>query len=488
MKRLVSHRLLVVMLTLSVALIGLTGKVTSGGASIWRKDSVTTPVQPLSPRLAALLRELQSGNRGALETFWQEVAKRCTPLVEPTPDTPHYLYVTFLWRGKKDTRNVIVNAFDENNQLADPGFLAQATMTLLPDSDVWYRTYRLRDDARFSYRISPNDALTLLSTLKPEEQSKRLGTLQADPFNPHHYQSRNGDSSVVELPHAPPQPWIEPLPGVPKGKVEEIKFKSTILNNERPVWVYTPPGYKTGGQPYHLLVTFDGITYVTKASEGGVSLPTTLNNLLARGKLSPMVAVMIGNAPGARIKELWYHEPFNNFLAKEIIFWVRRHYHVTSNPQQTVVAGLSLGGGAALFAGFRHSEIFGNVISQSGGYMYRQTPEEMSPLIRPGQPFNEEDFPDSEWLTRQIATKPTVWLRVYLEAGLLEDLHYQVELPRFAYPSLILATRHLRDVLQAKGYSTFYNEYNGPHETLNWRGTLADGLLALLGKEQRAAK
>jgi enterochelin esterase family protein len=432
----------------------------------------------LSPRLIALQKDLSAGNRAALESFWQEVTKQGTPLVEPTPDKHNFLYVTFLWRGNQETKNVVVITLDQT-QLANARFFAHARMAHLPDSDVWYQTYRLRNDARFSYRISPNDALTLLPDLNPEAQAKRLATLQADPLNPRHYQSRNGDTSVVELPKAPPQPWIKRLPGVPTGQVEETTFKSAILNNERQVWVYTPPGYKTTGQPYHLFVTFDGEIY-----REGVPTPTILDNLLARGLLPPVVAVMIGNAPGARLRELWYSEQFNECLVKEILPWVKRQYRVTADPKRTVVAGLSLGGGASLFAGFRHPEIFGNVISQSGGNMYRQTREEMFPPFYQGQLFQEEEFPESEWLTRQIGMKPKQALRVYLEAGLLEDLEWQGKLARFAHPSLILATRHLRDVLQAKGYRVFYHEFNGGHETLSWRGTLADGLVALIGKGQ----
>ncbi len=469
----------------ALILIGLLGGSTWKSPTTWAaypaQAPTAPPEPPLSPGLAALLKDLQMGNRAALETFWRDVAKQGTPLVEPTSDKSNYLYVTFLWRGTEATKNVVVNTLDQNNQLADVRFFAQAQMTLLPNSDVWYRTYRLRNDARFSYRLSPNDALTLLPDLNPEEQAKRLTTLQADPLNPRHYQSRNGDASIVELPYASPQPWIKPLPNVPAGKIEETTFKSTILNNERPVWIYTPPGYRTSGQSYHLLVTFDGPTYVGKNPSESVPLPTIIDNLLARKHLPPVVAVMIGNAPGARISELWYHESLVEFLVKELVPWVRQHYHVTTNPQQTVVAGLSLSGGASLFAGFRHPEIFGNVISQSGGHMYRQTREELFQPLQRGQLFSDEDFPESEWLTRQIATNPKANLRVYLEAGLLEDLQWQGQPPRFAYPSLILATRHLRDVLQAKGYTVFYNEYNGAHEGLSWRGSLGDALIALIG-------
>ena len=43
--------------------------------------------------------------------------------------------------------------------------------------------------------------------------------------------------------------------------------------------------------------------------------------------------------------------------------------------------------------------------------------------------------------------------------------------------------RHIRNVLQAKGYDVHYAEFPGGHDYLCWRGTLAEGLLVLIGKE-----
>ena len=39
----------------------------------------------------------------------------------------------------------------------------------------------------------------------------------------------------------------------------------------------------------------------------------------------------------------------------------------------------------------------------------------------------------------------------------------------------------MRDILQAKGYTVHYEEYNGRYDHICWQGTLSDGLVALLG-------
>ncbi len=40
---------------------------------------------------------------------------------------------------------------------------------------------------------------------------------------------------------------------------------SFLLENEREIWVYTPPGYSASTGPLPLLVLFDGFTYVNAA-------------------------------------------------------------------------------------------------------------------------------------------------------------------------------------------------------------------------------
>ena len=124
------------------------------------------------------------------------------------------------------------------------------------------------------------------------------------------------------------------------------------------------------------------------------------------------------------------------------------------------MSGSSTGGLAAAFAGVRRPDVFGHVLCQSGALWWKPA-----------------DDPELEWLARQVAARPLSLQRWHLEAGAFEVSGEDA--------SILLSTRHLRTVLRAKGYPVHYAEFSGGHTYLCWRGTLADGLIALLGKDAR---
>ena len=408
-----------------------------------------------SPRILALQKELETGNGAALKTFWDEIVKQGTPLIEPDLNSDKHCLVTFLWRGNKKTKGAqLVSDLTESFEELRP-------LTQLRDTDVWYRTIRLRNDARFGYAIAAEG--------EEETEGRNIRFVPTpDPFNPRHIVPREFFHSLCELPGAPPQPWLTRQPDIPAGRVEWKTLKSDILKNERAIGIYTPPDYQTAGRPYGLLVALDGEAYTT-----AVPTPVILDNLLARKLLPPLVAVFVGNAkPYRRNEELSCNVAFADFLAKELVPWVRQNYRVAADPNRTIIAGSSLGGLAAAFTALRHADIFGNVLSQSGVYSWNPQNE------------NSADWEESEWLTRQFVTSPKVPVRFYLEAGLLESIWK----PGLGTVSSLAANRHLRDVLLAKGYAVHYREFNGGHDYINWRGTLADGLLLLLGKDTNIKK
>ena len=82
---------------------------------------------------------------------------------------------------------------------------------------------------------------------------------------------------------------------------------------------------------------------------------------------------------------------------------------------------------------------------------------------------------EGNFLVREFLATPKLPLRFYLTAGTFE-------IDRDGGGGNILeSTRHLRDVLLAKGYDVRYHQFVGGHDGLSWRGALGDGLIALLG-------
>lgn len=407
-----------------------------------------TAAPPASPRLARLRAALATGERGALEHFWAEVAKVGTPLIEPLAGEPGRALVTFLWRATGPTENVVVTG-----GLCQGNDFAAHRMAQLPGTDLWFRSYRVADDLRTAYRLAPNDPLTPLDL--GTNRAERSAHWRLDPLNRHPFPAINPWTSTLALPQAPPQPWSDERAGVPRGTVAPFEHDSAHLGNRRTIFVYTPPGYDPAGAPLDLLVLFDGGAFID-----WVPTPTILDNLLADGELPPTIAVIVGNpSPAARSRELPCHPPMAAFLATELLPWVRQNYRVTTDPARTTIGGSSYGSLAATFAAFTHPELFGNVLSMSGSFWWRP-----------------EDDAAHEWLTRQFAAAPRRPLRLYLDVGLLETGSV---LP--GGPSQVAANRRLRDLLRAKGYPLHYAEFNGGHDYCCWRGTLADGLLALRG-------
>jgi enterochelin esterase family protein len=281
-----------------------------------------------------------------------------------------------------------------------------------------------------------------------------------DPLNPNKF-VQDKDRSFVEMPAVKPQVWHKFRPDIPRGKVECLPWHSKFLNNDRQVWVYTPPDYNHDGNPYNVLFLFDGDVYTKD-----ISAPTIFDNLIGDGLIPPLITVMLDSPD--RQHELYCNERFVEFIVGEIIPWLRQNYSTSTNPHQTTVAGVSAGGLAAAYMGFCHPEIFGNVLSNSGAFGW--APEQN------GESFwNWEAPPEGEWIIRQYANCEKLPLRFHLDDGLLED---QRDSPT---PTILQANRHMRDVLQAKGYWLHYSEFCGGHQYINFRETLAEGLIALLG-------
>jgi len=406
---------------------------------------VETEISLFSPRLEILQQELEDGNAAALDAFWQEVSQQDTPLIELISGDETHSLVTFIWRAADETQNVAVVSC-LSGQMG-----ASEAMTRMPATDLWYKTYKLPNDTRDSYQF------TVAGNNVTDPFNRRRHVFPGDP----EIGFTGWESSIFELPASPPHLWNSSRLDIPPGQVVLHRIRNDSLDNEYRVWVYTPPGYTADGPPYGWLLMFDGWFYINL-----IPTPTIVDNLHTDGLLPPLVAIMVGSPfEQYRRRDLACYPPFENFLMHEVLPWARQSYHLSNDPAQIAVVGASLGGLMAAYIGLRHSDRFGNVLAQSGYFGWKP---------------REDD--EDEWIVHQYAASAKLPLRFYIEAGLFET-DQPTPLPGFK--NLLVSARHMRDVLQAKGYPVRYAEFSGGHNPMNWQGTLANGLLALLGKDTR---
>lgn len=423
-----------------------------------RRKAAAAPSLLESPRLDRLRRDA-ARRPAAVADFWTEIARTGAPLVEPLDDRRSL--VTFLWRHRPDTRSV---------RMFWPVFPERAgddELERIAGTDVWFRTIHAPRGARVSYQLAPN-----VPSVGAQRRARRralLAVAQADPLNPRRWPEdasldRFAASSVLELPGAPEQVWAGKRPGASAEQVSHHRVPSRTLGNERDVSVYVPPGL-TPPRDAALLILFDRGPFLHRVAAHDV-----VANLIAAGRIPATVVVFVGHPTSeSRGVELPPNSAFAQFLATELVPWVRERYPVTRDPARTVVGGASYGGIAATYAALQHPAVFGNVLSQSGSYWW-------APAIDPARGAAFDEFGEPNWLAREVAGRPRLDIRFYLEAGLFE-----------ANSEILPMTRHFRDVLVAKGYDVVYRDVAGGHDPLSWRGGLAEGVIALLGTGRRPA-
>jgi enterochelin esterase family protein len=271
------------------------------------------------------------------------------------------------------------------------------------------------------------------------------------PVNPSDAGSWEMALSLLELPGAIEQPWHARSDGALSGTMTRHDLRSEILGNERPVWVHVPAADPQAAG-YPVLVLLDG-WYWAEA----FPIAPTLEALIGLDATVPMATIMVDalDMKGIRTRELGCDPDFVRFLCDELLPWASERHPLRPEPAVTTIAGQSLGGLTAAFAGLERPDVFGNVIAQSGAFWWRADTE-----------FDLE----REALARSFAERSAAPIRIWMEVGLLEGA------------DMVPTNRHLRDVLIAKGYDVTYREYHGGHDWVCWRGGLADALVALFGR------
>jgi enterochelin esterase family protein len=191
-------------------------------------------------------------------------------------------------------------------------------------------------------------------------------------------------SSRFAIPADSPQAWDNQ--NNPPGTLHHERFISKRQQRMRRFLVYTPPGYEpSGSRRYPALVLLPGTPGdETDWTGGGGFAEVMFDNLIAQGKMVPMIVVMHASDVLESAKQRRGDENLREFeaiIVNELIPVVRRHYRVSSDPHSWAIAGLSLGGEFGMYVGLNHPELFRTVASLSGSLVPNSFDSRFGPAL-----------------------------------------------------------------------------------------------------------
>ncbi|MEO6326638.1 MAG: alpha/beta hydrolase-fold protein, partial [Thermoanaerobaculia bacterium] len=260
-----------------------------------------------------------------------------------------------------------------------------------------------------------------------------------------------------------------------KGELQPVPaVASAHLHAPHDVVVYLPPGYDAEGtRRYPVLYLQDGQNLFDPRTAfiygQDWRLGETIETLLARRAIEPLLVVAVANAGALRLDEYapsrdaargagGKADLYGRFLVEELKPYIDWRFRTRPGAADTGIGGSSMGGLLALHLGLTRSDSFGRVAA-------------LSPSVWWG---HEEIALSIASLTMKLP------LRVWLDAGTREG------------PNLLRQVRRVRDQLTAKGWRLNedfgYLEARGAsHDERAW-GARAGKMLRFLFPPRRSAQ
>jgi enterochelin esterase family protein len=232
---------------------------------------------------------------------------------------------------------------------------------------------------------------TTVGPLKPEIYSYYFlvdGIRTLDPGNASVNRDGTRYANWLVVPGAGSANYL--ISDAPHGQVHEVWYASPTLKMTRRLTVYTPPGYENGTERYPVFYLQHGGGGDEDAWTDLGRVPEIFDNLIAQGKMVPMIVVM-GNgnawqnaAPSNLTETPNVSEPQGAFssrtaaiaayilkypdsIVQDLVPFVDKTYRTKADREDRAIAGLSMGGAQALYTAINHLDTFSWVGVFSGG-------------------------------------------------------------------------------------------------------------------------
>lgn len=379
--------------------------------------------------------------------FWDEIESEGTPIFEDGSNGSDIQNLTLLFKGNSSVQNIhFIPEICEGQSL-------EYTFERIEDTHIWYICIAARDDIKFEYSLLINDHYG-------DDWDERCKHLICDPLNKS-FLFVEGDEgeedeilSNIKMPQSAKHIWSEIKVPTVQGIIEEHHFKSKTLGTSRRIQIYLPPHYASSDEDYDVVLFNDGDEYITLLNANRV-----IDNLIGEKKMNSVIAIFVDSTDD-RYDELLCNTQFDHFIGEELIPWVQLNYRIKENNSNHTIGGLSLGGLFACHVQLSYSEIFKNIISQSGAFWVKREEE-----IETGTCC---------WIYDEIQKRYSSGNKFYFDIGILEEQDTMIDL-----------NKKVADLYRLKGGEVIYNEFGGGHDYLCWGETLAHALMHIYTFEEK---
>ena len=176
-------------------------------------------------------------------------------------------------------------------------------------------------------------------------------------------------------------PWSAEL----SGRMDEHVITSELLRgnplgdpNERPLWVYVPPGYDDEpDRRYPSVYVIQGytghLTMWANRSAYRRPFPETADQVFAAGEAPPAIVVYV-DAWTAYGGSQYVDSPgtgrYHSYLCEEIVPWVDARYRTLADPAHRGIMGKSSGGFGAMITPMLRPDLFGVLATHAGDSLY----------------------------------------------------------------------------------------------------------------------
>lgn len=330
--------------------------------------------------------------------------------------------ITFVYRGEAEA--VYLRCWVSGLDTAQP-------FEKLKSGDLWAATIELPKGSRVEYKL--------------EVVRDGKSELILDPLNPVIAEDPFGANSVCQAAGYRIPKWTKQNPESHPGSLHVVGLPSTAFGGERELQVYLPATFRKN-RKYPLLIVHDGIDYLRYADFQNV-----LDNLIHRLEIPPMIVALTQSHD--RLVEYHGNDRHAAFIANDLLPFMQQHFPLRDRPESRCLMGASFGGVASLHAAWKHPDLFGNLLLQSGSFAFSDLGRHhRGPVFDPVVEFMNAFRADS--------VRPAS--RVFMSCGM--------------YESLIYENRSLVPHLLQKNVDVRFEEARDAHNWQNWRDRLRIGL------------